>query len=228
MPALPTSHVELHHAHPTTPRRPMLYRRCSGPCHAQPRRHAAWYNGTVAMALLLTREVRKTRRVRNRVRGDGENEHEFIQVEGEEGVWTWWWQWWCWMQWPQGRGWHHGEMEEERVKKAKSRKTAREKAWLGHAVGQAWHGWPSGVAGPRKLGLHILPKLLPHMSTPERYTTMGGRTRCSGVCLHECGGHMPCIVGKGMYQDGIDSNTSLGSWVCIWKYRNHGENLRQV
>ena len=102
-------------------------------------------------------------------------------------------------------------MEEERVKKAKSRKTATEKAWLGHAVGQAWHGWPSGVAGPRKLGLHILPKLLPHISTPERYTTMGGRTRCSGVCLHECGGHMSCIVGKGMYQDGIDSNTSLGS-----------------
>ena len=70
------------------------------------------------------------------------------------------------------------------------------KARLGRAV---WQARPSDVAGPRKLGLHILPKLLPHISTPERYTTMGGRTRCIGVCLHECGGHMSCIVGKGKY-----------------------------
>ena len=80
-------------------------------------------------------------------------------------MWTRGWQWWCECNGRKAGADTMVRMEKERVKKAKSRKTATEKAWLGYAVGQAWHGWPSGVAGPRKLGLHILPKLLPHIST---------------------------------------------------------------
>jgi hypothetical protein len=89
---------------------------------------------------------------------------------------------------------------------------------------QAWQGRPNGIAGPRKLGLHIPRKLPPHILTRLWYTTVGEWTHCSVVWPHKCGGHIQCSVeevdGPGWY-----SNISLGSWVCILKVLGPGWEL---
>jgi hypothetical protein len=42
---------------------------------------------------------------------------------------------------------------------------------LGHVVGKVRQGRPNGIAGPRKLGMHIPPELLLHVSSLVPYTT---------------------------------------------------------